>query len=79
MIGRREANRAVLPALRAKPFHWHRQGPAVRAAMVACLAEARAAARVVIRIRFLDQPQLEQLVATESPAARRARSSPRCS
>jgi len=77
-LAAREANRAVLPALRAKPLHWHRQGPAARAAMVACLAE-RAAARVVIRIRFFDQPKLERLVAIELPGTRRARSSPRCS
>lgn len=44
----REAVRAVLPAHRVNPFHWHRDGPVARAAMIACLADTGAVAHVVI-------------------------------
>ncbi len=41
----REAARAVLPADRVNPFHWHREGPVARAAMISCPVETGAVAQ----------------------------------
>ena len=44
----RAASRRVLAADRSTPFHWHREGPFAREAMMACLAEVGAVARVFV-------------------------------
>lgn len=46
--GARRAARAVLSAERTKPFHWHREGPVARNAMIECLGELGAVAHVVV-------------------------------
>lgn len=44
----RQAARAALPPDRRNPFHWHREGPAARAAMMLCLIEVGAVAHVYV-------------------------------
>lgn len=44
----RKAAQAVLPTYRKNPFHWHREGPTARDAMMACLSHTGAVAHVCV-------------------------------
>jgi len=44
----RSAAQAVVPPGRLRPFHWHREGPVAREAMMSCLVETGAIARVYV-------------------------------